>query len=384
MAVVFNGENVGIAFPIERQDRLQYKCDNIKVLAYEFYRASAENIEYMLDGLDTSKVEDFSYCFHQSSITKHPNIDMNNATNLAYLYSGCLDLNDISGLKFTNKVTTTQRMLANCSKLNDLNPLNDCDFSNVVNASSMCNNSNLTTTKGVKLNLSSLTNGSYMFFNTFKNHEDLDEVIVELDNLNSGVNLEYGLYGCTGVNKIILKGNNISSLNSFLSCSIQDSYVTKLTEIEIDESATANCRSFSSPFNFQRKLITIGTIDFRSASYIGTLLYNNENVQNLTIKNINASIQIDNSSKLTLDSLINTIKELWDNSSGSSVKTLTIGSINKNKLTSVYVKLIDITDEMRAEDALIDNKKPCVVCESTDEGAMTIEEYVVSKNWALA
>ena len=39
---------------------------------------------------------------------------------------------------------------------------------------------------------------------------------------------------------------------------------------------------------------------------------------------------------------------------------------------------------MRAEDEYIDNKKPCVVCESTDEGAMTLTEYAISKNWAIA
>ena len=48
------------------------------------------------------------------------------------------------------------------------------------------------------------------------------------------------------------------------------------------------------------------------------------------------------------------------------------------------MKLVDITDEMRAEDEFIDLKKPFVVCESTDEGAMSVTEYVTSKNWQLA
>ena len=64
---------------------------------------------------------------------------------------------------------------------------------------------------------------------------------------------------------------------------------------------------------------------------------------------------------------------------------MTFGTANTAKLENVYVKLIDITDDMRAEDEYIDNKAPFEVCESTDEGAMLVTEYVTTvKNWKLA
>jgi hypothetical protein len=50
----------------------------------------------------------------------------------------------------------------------------------------------------------------------------------------------------------------------------------------------------------------------------------------------------------------------------------------------VYVKTVEITDEMRAEDDLIDKKHPFEVCESTDEGAMLIKTYASSvKGWTM-
>jgi hypothetical protein len=83
---------------------------------------------------------------------------------------------------------------------------------------------------------------------------------------------------------------------------------------------------------------------------------------------------------LTLESLIGLCYELRD--TGSS-KTLTIGSANLAKLANVYVRAIEITDDMRAADDLIDEKLPFEVCESTDEGATLISEYVLLKNWQL-
>ena len=75
------------------------------------------------------------------------------------------------------------------------------------------------------------------------------------------------------------------------------------------------------------------------------------------------------------------IKELVN--TGSS-KTFTIGTENTAKLSNTYEKLINITDEMRAEDDLIDSKMPFEVCESTDEGALAIlTDYVALKNWSI-
>lgn len=103
------------------------------------------------------------------------------------------------------------------------------------------------------------------------------------------------------------------------------------------------------------------------------------------VRNIKSSIQVASGSTwghlLTLESLIHLIKELRDT---GSLKTLTVGNVNLEKLANVYVRTIEVTDEMRAEDDLIDEKLPFEICESTDEGAMLISDYVALKNWSIA
>lgn len=157
---------------------------------------------------------------------------------------------------------------------------------------------------------------------------------------------------------------------------------------------------FKNGTNFQQAFAGLGSqfrkltgVDFRSATSLGSIFNGLKSLTILDIKNINATLQIGSGNiggsssygiYLTLDSLLNTIKELWDNTEGETTKTLTVGTANKNKLANVYVKLVDITDEMRAEDEFIDLKLPFVVCESTDEGAMLITDYATSKNWTIA
>lgn len=110
-----------------------------------------------------------------------------------------------------------------------------------------------------------------------------------------------------------------------------------------------------------------------------------KNIKKLVLKNIAITLTVGIGTSyghlLTVESLIGLIYELRD--AGKSLK-LTVGSANLEKLANVYVKLIEITDEMRAEDDLIDEKLPFVVCESTDEGAILITDYVLLKNWSLA
>lgn len=135
-------------------------------------------------------------------------------------------------------------------------------------------------------------------------------------------------------------------------------------------------------------IITIPLLDMINVTSMSGMFTNCRALTNLTLKNIKRNLIIGSGTNwghlLTVDSLVNTIKELWDYSSVSSNYTLSMGSANLTKIANIYVKLITPTQEQIETDPYINNKKPCEVCESTDEGAMTITAYANLKHWTLA
>lgn len=74
---------------------------------------------------------------------------------------------------------------------------------------------------------------------------------------------------------------------------------------------------------------------------------------------------------LTIESLVSACSALQTNGKGK----LVVGTANLEKLANVYVKIVDTSDT---------NYYPCVICESTDEGAMLVSDYMTYKNCTLA
>ena len=75
---------------------------------------------------------------------------------------------------------------------------------------------------------------------------------------------------------------------------------------------------------------------------------------------------------------------LYEYRNRGEARTITFSTETRPLLETVYVKSIPITDEMRAEDDLVDEKLPFAVCEPTDDGATLITEYVLLKNLQVA
>lgn len=138
-------------------------------------------------------------------------------------------------------------------------------------------------------------------------------------------------------------------------------------------------------FYYAEKLKAIPALDCRSVTNFNYTFFYCTALTECLVRNIKKSLQVSDGTSwghlLTLESLLHLCKECRKTT--SSLK-LTVGTANLEKLANVYVKLIDITDDMRAEDDLIDEKYPFVQCESTDEGAMTLQDYMATKMWSLA
>lgn len=194
----------------------------------------------------------------------------------------------------------------------------------------------------------------YAFANSNIENVSKEDLTLTHDN----VSLDYAFSGCQFLKSVKLETSKVYKIDYIFSgcSSLEEIEFTDLSNVSSATGAFSNCSQ----------------------------------LKNLKIKNIKVSLTIGSTNYygelLTKESLINSIKELWDYSSDTSgtAYTLTMGSNNTTRLSNVYVKLITPTAEQIAEDPNIESKMPCEVCESTDDGAMLIRDYATLKGWTTA
>ena len=313
---------------------------NVRGYKYLFYNSTVVDAPWF----DTSSVTDVSNMFYNCSYLKSvPLLDTSNVTNMTNMFYNCAELPSVPLLD-TSNVTNMTNMFNGCRKLSSV-PL--LDTSNVTNMSKMFNGCYVLTTVPL-LDTSNVTNMSSMF-------NDCSALTsVPLFDTSNATNIDNMFNGCKSLTSVPLF--NTRKLTKMLSVFYGCSALTSVPELD-----ARNVTDFNSMF-----------ADCVAITYIG-------------IKNIKTNIMVAHSTGygtlLTVDSLIHLIYELIKQSSS---RTLTVGTANLEKLANVYVKAIDITDEMRAEDDLVDEKYPFVVCDSTDEGAVLITTYASTiKNWTI-
>lgn len=220
-----------------------------------------------------------------------------------------------------------------------------------------------------------VTNMSYMF-QLCKNFT----TIPQLDT-SKVTNMSYMLDQCIKLQTIPqLNTSNVTKMNVMFG----DCYDLQ-TVPQLDTSKVTNMQSmFYGCYN----LTTVHQLNMINVTNTSSMFYGCKKLTNLTLLNIKVDLQIGSGTSyghlLTLDSLINNIKELVN--VGAS-RTLTMGSANLEKIANVYVRRTATGDipTCLSDNSNIDLAKgPCEVCESTDEGAMLITAYANSKNWTLA
>lgn len=296
-----------------------------------------------LPDMDTSVITDMSYMFDSCYSLMHlPSINTSNVTNMRNMFNACKTLVDVPLLD-TSKVRDMYCMFSYCSNLTTV-PL--LDTSNVTNMQQM-----------------------------FGNCSDLASV--PLFDTSKVTTMYYMFSGCTALTSIPLFDTSKVTTMGYMFSGCKS-----LTEVPAFD--TSEVTEMTYMFHNCSTLTEIPALDMRNVTSMSSIVNNCSALTDIRIRNIKSNIQISSGTSyghlLTVDSLVHLIYELRN--TGSS-QTLTIGSTNLSKLADVYVKLIDITDEMRAEDDLVDEKLPFVRCESTDEGAQLITSYVSAKNWAL-
>ena len=254
--------------------------------------------------------------------------------------------------------------------------LNSIDTKNVTNISTMFSGCAALTTVP-QFDTIKVVNMSSMFNNCTA------LTSVPLFDTRNVTDMGYMFYSCTALTSVpLFDTRNVTNTGSmFGNC-------PQLTSVPLFD--TSKVSNIGGMFSGCKALTTVPQFDIKTAINMSAMFSNCKALTEIWIKNIKVNLQVgygDGSSSshyghlLTVDSLVHLCYELCDT---GSVKTLTVGTANRAKLADVYVRSIEITDEMRAEDDLIDEKLPFERCESTDEGATLISDYVTLKNWKLA
>jgi surface protein len=273
------------------------------------------------------------------------------------MFNGCYELTELDLSNFnTSKVTTFASMFTMCYKLTNIYGLNTFDTSNTTTMSQMF------------YQCYALPMLDLSHFNTSK--------VTDMGNMFSN---------CRALTSLDLSSFDMSKVTATQGM-FEQCY--SLQSLDFSHTTTSKSANMNSMFSGCSELETVIGLDMYSVTSASGSIFNNcVKLKNLVLKNIKANLQLGSGTSygtlLSDESLINTFKELWD-LTGSSSKKLTLSTPSNARTEEIYVKLVDVTDEMIAQDQYAGNKKPCVVCEPTDEGAMTLKEYGVSKNWSIA
>ena len=144
-------------------------------------------------------------------------------------------------------------------------------------------------------------------------------------------------------------------------------------------------------FDNCRAITIVPQLDFRNITAADRAFRNCQGLTTCLIRNIPVTLQVGSGTSyghlLTMESLLNLLNETRYYTDGKT-RTLTVGTANLAKFTGEYecVKLtgeiVDVDDQPCEK--VNGCKVRCTWCASTDEGAMTIAEYMQMKGWQIA
>lgn len=249
-----------------------------------------------------------------------------------------------------------------CEGANRIDELEFIDTSKGTTFYHMFSNCNAITSIPHKFDTSNGTIFDRMFYMCSKL-----ESIPEL-NTSKGTSFVYMFGNCTAL-------KSIPELNTCNGVNFEDMFKSCSTLTSIPELNTSNGTNLQRMFNYCSKLTSIPKLDVNKGNNFNNIFTNCYALTDLYLYNIRRAITIGSGTTyghlLTVDSLVHTIKELCTVTAST---TLTMGAANLEKIANLYCRVLDDTTE----------KIEMVLCESTDEGAMSLAEYASLKNWTFA
>ena len=213
-----------------------------------------------------------------------------------------------------------------------------------------------------------IINGNYKTF-CYYYIKDLNNLIKYEDTSNVN-NMDSMFSGCA--NLITAPNMDTSNVTDMSSIYFGCSNLTIVPQYN-----TSNVTNMGSMFESCENLTTVHQLDIDKVTFINWIVNGCSKLEYIKLLNVRINIQIGSGNSwghlIQKDCLIQIISELIKPESGT--RTLTMGSTNTAKLADTYVKLLE-------DDGT--GKYPFELCESTAEGAMTITDYCLYKNWQLA
>ena len=336
MTALINGEDVKDYIPRSRNEQFLKDC----AVGSETTTLEPRSRSEMLLSEVHNKIKsgggfdiDLKSAFDQTKSAEYFFSGYNNNYNFFHYIK---DLSNSIKYEDTSNVTSMYRMFWQCSSLINAPKM---DTSNVTNMNSMFSSCyNLTTVP--QMNTSNVTNMNNMFSS------------------------------CSSLTMVPqMDTSNVTSMTDMFS-----GCTSLTTAPQMD---TSNVTNMNFMFYNCKNLTKVPQMDISNVTNVGSMFDNCSKLEYLNLLNVKVSIQIGSGNwwghLIQKDCLIQIISELIKPS--SETRTLTIGTTNTAKLADTYVKLLE-------DDGT--GKYPFELCESTDEGAMTITDYCLYKNWQLA
>lgn len=353
-----------------------------KLKDFSYFCQDGRRIEDVLK-LDLSEGVDFSYMcagltIQQANSLTESDVFENTGKGekFDYMFSG-VNTNEGNSLHFlsvgypywpinTSNGRSFEGMFKNCNRYDggDLDLSNGTNFKDMYNGCSDMGDVN-TGAAGAS-ELSDLRNG-INFNGMFRGCSNI--WYVGYINLANGEDLGSMFSGCTSLRSMFtdpgIKNAKIMG-SMFYNCS------NLKVSPELD---APSCTNFYNIFRGCTALTTVPKMNLNSATNVNTMFYGCTNLTNLYVYNVRKAITIGSGTTyghlLTVDSLVHTIKELC---TVTTATKLTMGEANLEKISGLYCRVLDDTTE----------KIEMELCESTDEGAITLADYALLKNWTFA